>query len=124
LAKRVIAALGLALPAFIAVSIGTGGASAASRQGAVAGWVGPCIGTATKVQYAKIPEIVSLIHGSELMKHEKLHGKTRYRFQAPAGTYTLEVNVNGLPTGSLIPGEQVTLMAGRVVHLNLVQSCK
>jgi hypothetical protein len=85
LAKRLIAALGVSLAAVLISSIDMSAASAASRQGVVSGWVGPCIGTATKAQYAKIPEVVSLIRGSKLVAHKKLHGKSRYLFHAPPG---------------------------------------
>jgi hypothetical protein len=98
--------------------------SAPSRQGLVAGWVGPCVGTATKAQYAKIPEVVSLIQGPKLVAYKKLHGKNRYVFHSRPGSYLLEVSVNGLAPGSVIPNQRVILRPGQLVHVNLVPSCK
>jgi len=116
--------LGTVLSSALVALLGVQASSAAYPEGAVTGRISPCVGLATKAQYAKIPVTVELVRGSKVVAYEKSRGMSRYRFRAPAGTYVLETGVNGLPTASVIRDRQVELRAGRTVHLNLVPACK
>ena len=122
--KRAVGILGISVLWLVAGSVNASASTDTGHEGTVTGWAGPCVGTATPAQYARTPFVVILIQGPRLVAHQKLHGKSLYRFNAAAGSYTLAVSVNGLASGSVIPNHRVTFRPGQLVHVNLVPSCK
>jgi hypothetical protein len=112
----------LALCVTALVLVGCGKSAPAARQrardGTITGVAQPCVGMAINLgEYGKIPVTVYLTQGSRAVAQQSVTGKHIYRFNVPAGGYTVATH-----QGSLKPVD-VIVHPGRTTHADILSYC-
>lgn len=88
-----------------------------SRDGTVTGVAAPCAGVVASSRYARIPVRISLQQGGRTVRAETVHGSSRFRLVAKAGTYLVT-------SDAMREAGPVTIRADETVRLDLVPNCK
>jgi hypothetical protein len=92
-----------------------------SGSGTVTGMAAPCIGVITSSEYAAIPVRISLRQVGHTVSTETVHGRSRFRFVVPAGSYLLTSDATH---EAGLPSQPITVKANETVRLDLIPHCK